>query len=120
MLAVREAVARPLGLKTANGKKATLLEIKRFEGNVGERIALFEVWNRTEKEIVTGQRDKHLDFILSFYLETRENQYTLKLFTVIQFNSRLGRAYFLVVKPIHRLLMPVLVRRLCHRLVHAC
>ncbi len=120
MLLFRESIARRLGLKTANGKKGTLMEIEQFKGQVGDRIALFEVWSRTEKEIVTGQRDKHLDFVLSFRLENKEKQHTLKLLTAVQFNSRLGRMYFFVINPIHKLLMPQLVKRLSHRLAHGC
>jgi hypothetical protein len=120
MLVFREAIARRIGLKTANGKRDTLMEIEQFTGQAGDRIGLFEVWNRTEAEIITGQRDKHLDFVLSFHLDNKENQYTLKLLTAVQFNSRLGKVYFFVVKPIHKLLMPALIKRLCHRLAFGC
>lgn len=117
MLALRETVAKRLGLKTANGRGGTLREIENFRGAVGERIALFEVWEKTDGEIITGQRDKHLDFILAFHLEkTAGAEQRLTLFTAVQFNGKLGRRYFFVVKPVHKLLMPVLVKRLCARL----
>jgi hypothetical protein len=120
MLMLREAIGRQLGLKTAKDKEGTIKEIELFNGQVGDKIALFEVWNRTEKEILTGQRDKHLDFVLSFHLENIDTEYTLKLLTAVQLNSRLGKVYFFMVKPIHKLLMPILVKRLCNRLAHGC
>lgn len=119
-LVLREAVAKRLGLKTANGKKETMKEIELFNGQVGDKIALFEVWNRTAKEIVTGQRDKHLDFVLSFYLDKINDNYTLQLLTAVQLNSRLGRIYFYLVKPMHKLLMPTLIKRLSRRLSYCC
>jgi hypothetical protein len=120
MLMFREAIGRQLGLKTANDKEGTLKEIELFSGQEGDKIALFEVWKRTEKEILTGQRDKHLDFVLSFHLENKDKGYTLQLLTAVQLNSRLGKVYFFTVKPIHKLLMPILVKRLCKRLAKGC
>jgi hypothetical protein len=120
MLMAREAIGRQLGLKTAKDKKGTLKEIELFNGQVGDKIALFEVWKKTEKEILTGKRDKHLDFVLSFHLENIDTEYTLKLLTAVQLNSRLGKVYFFMVKPIHKLLMPILVKRLCNQLAHRC
>lgn len=100
--------------------KNTLAEIEQFEGRIGEKIALFEVWDRNETEIVTGQRDKHLDFVLAFKLEKHEHEYTLLLTTVVQINSILGKIYFWIVKPIHKLIMPILTQRLCQRLKNSC
>jgi hypothetical protein len=116
----REAIGRQLGLKTAKDKEGTMKEIKLFNGPVGDKIALFEVWKRTDKEILTGQRDKHLDFVLSFHLTNIDKEYTLQLLTAVQRNSRLGKVYFFIVKPIHKLLMPILVKRLCNQLAHSC
>jgi hypothetical protein len=120
MLAFREVVGKQLGLKTAKGKKETLKEIELFTGQVGDKIALFEVWSRSEKEILTGQRDKHLDFVLSFRLDNIDENYTLHLITAVQLKSRLGRIYFYLVKPIHKLLMPILVKRLSGQLTSSC
>jgi hypothetical protein len=116
MIQLREFAAKKLGLKTASGRKGTAIEIEQFTGNIGDKIALFEVWNRDANEIVTGQRDKHLDFVLVFKLESNKEVHNLELFTAVQVNSSLGRLYLWAVKPIHKLLMPVILQRLCHRL----
>jgi hypothetical protein len=120
MLAFREFVGKRIGLKTAGGKHATLIEIETFKGEVGEKIALFEVWDRNEEEILTGQHDKHLDFILSFLLKSKEHQHTLTLLTAVQFNNKSGRIYFKLTKPLHKLLMPVLMKNLSRRLAQGC
>jgi hypothetical protein len=119
MLGVREAVARRIGLKTAHGKEAVAHQVEAFSGNVGETIALFEVWQRSETEIVTGQRDKHLDFALSFYLHRNGDEHHLKLITAVQLHNMLGRIYFALVKPVHRQIMPLIVKRIGARLVQA-
>ena len=120
MLQFREFVGKKIGLKTANGRKGTLLEIEQFTGQIGDRIALFEVWNRNSNEIVTGQHDKHLDFVLVFKVENNGEEHTLQLLTIVQINSSLGRMYLWAVKPIHSMLMPVIMRRLCNRLKNGC
>jgi hypothetical protein len=117
MLGMREAIAKRIGLKTAAGKKSIAHEVETFTGKVGEKIALFEVWQRNEQEIVTGQRDKHLDFALSFYLDRHGEEHHLKLITVVQLNNTLGRVYFAVVKPVHQIIMPVITKRLAGRLL---
>ncbi len=43
LLAGREVLARLVGLKTAQGRRQVEREIRRFRGQVGDRIALFEV-----------------------------------------------------------------------------
>jgi hypothetical protein len=67
LLWIREVIGKRLGLKTAKGKTATLGEIERFKGQIGDSIALFHVWDRQANAIVTGQRDKHLDFVLGLH-----------------------------------------------------
>ncbi len=119
LMAVREFIAARIGLKTAGGKKLVLEEIQAFRGQAGEKIALFEVWSRNSTEIVTGQRDKHLDFALSFYIETGKDKHVIKLITAVQINSFLGKVYMFMVKPVHQLLMPAVLKRLCKRLIIA-
>ena len=120
MLQLREVVGKKLGLKTANGRQGTLMEIEQFNGQIGDRIALFEVWDRNSNQIVTGQRDKHLDFVLVFKLESEEEKHHLQLITAVQTNNRLGRIYLCLIKPVHRVLMPMIMKRLCHRLQKGC
>ena len=120
LLWIREVIGKRLGLKTAKGKTATLGEIERFKGQIGDSIALFHVWDRQANAIVTGQRDKHLDFVLVFTLTNQGRQHTLELTTAVQIKSGLGRIYLWAVKPIHWVLMPILLKRLCHRLSKGC
>lgn len=117
LLTIRELIAKQIGLKTSNGKQSVIKEINSFKGNIGEQIALFEVWNRTEKEILTGQQDKHLDFALSFYLNKHKEKYELKLITIVQINNTFGKIYFFLIKPFHKLIMPLIVKRIKNRLI---
>ncbi len=115
LLHIREAMAGVIGLKTAHGidVKAQLAD---FRGEPGQSVALFHVLGRSEEEILTGEDDRHLDFRLSFFVLPREEGSRIALATTVQFKGWLGRLYFLPVRPIHRLIVPVMLRRMAKKL----
>lgn len=118
LLYLREALARPLGLKTAKGLDVER-QLREFDGEVGSGIALFHVLGRNEEEILTGENDRHLDFCLSFFARPHPSGTELLLSTTVQFNATLGRIYFTPVRPIHRLVVPLLLRRMARLLSKA-
>lgn len=86
----RNRLARPLGLKTpAHGTERTLP---------------FPELARTEREILYGIDDRHLDFRV--VLRVVDGSVTFA--TSVQVNNALGRAYWTVVSRIH----PIVVRSL--------
>ena len=58
----------------------------------------------SDEEVLFGEDDGHLDYRVS--LLARDRQATLS--TVVRFHGNVGRAYFLILRPFHR----VLARRL--------
>ena len=114
MLLFREAVANKLGLKTADKTthEQRMELINNFKGEIGESIAIFEVLDKNEMELLTGQKDKHLDFKLSF-ISTREGQQSVvELATTVVIHNLMGKAYFFFVRPIHRLYMKRIMKRM--------
>ncbi|MEM8906519.1 MAG: DUF2867 domain-containing protein [Bacteroidota bacterium] len=111
LIYLREAIATFLGLKTAVGMD---IEQQRqtFNGQVGEALALFKVMGRSETELMMGENDRHLDFRLSFFAHPKEGHTQLILATTVQFNAWIGKLYFLPVGPIHRLITPIILRRI--------
>ena len=92
LMAVRNRVARGLGLYTAGGSSDT---------------DPFTVRARTGDTLVVGADDRHLDFrgvlrVVGDHLQCA---------TVVHQHNATGRAYFAVVKPFHRLIVPALLRR---------
>jgi hypothetical protein len=116
LLLLRERLATLAGLKTAGRRSYAehLQELETFRGEVGERIALFEVLDRSGTELMTGADDRHLDFRLSFIALPGG---TVQLATVVKINNALGRAYFGVVRPIHRFYMRRVMRSMARRLL---
>jgi hypothetical protein len=83
LMAVRNRVARGLGLDTAGGSSDT---------------SPFTLLRRTGDTLVVGADDKHLDFrgVLRIIGDD------LQCATVVHEHNATGRAYFTVVKPFHR------------------
>jgi hypothetical protein len=96
LMAVRNRVARGLDLDTAGGSSDT---------------SPFTFLRRAGDTLVVGADDKHLDFrgILRVVGDD------LQCATVVQEHNATGRAYFAVVKPFHRRIVPALLRRAASR-----
>ncbi|MEO1518938.1 MAG: DUF2867 domain-containing protein [Bacteroidota bacterium] len=116
LIAIRQLVAGWMGLKT--GEKSDFQEsLDAFQGQPGESIAMFHVLDRTEEELLMGENDRHLDFRLAFVSKKMEKGSELSLVTTVQFNNWLGKLYFIPVGPVHRLIVPILLRRMARRLL---
>ncbi len=92
LMTLRNRVARGLGLDTAGASSDT--SPFTFLGRVGDTL-------------VVGADDKHLDF--RGVLRVVDDD--LQCATVVQEHNATGRAYFTVVKPFHRRIVPALLRR---------
>ncbi len=112
LMGIREVFGKIVGLKTAHGKNVKK-QLQEFKGEVGESIALFQVLGRTEEELIMGENDSHLDFRLSFFSRPKNEKTEIIITTTVLFNKWMGRAYFFPVKPIHRIIVPILLRRMC-------
>ncbi|MDN5202777.1 DUF2867 domain-containing protein [Fulvivirgaceae bacterium BMA10] len=120
LLLLREKIARIFGLKTASETSQAEREktLNEFEGKVGDSIAIFEVIGKDHMELLTGQKDKHLDFKLSFISYEKDNHAIVELATTVNIHNILGRFYFFFVKPIHRLYMKRILRRMEKELIN--
>jgi hypothetical protein len=92
LMAVRNRVARGLGLRTA--------------GRSGDPDP-FRVLTWSGDTLVVGADDRHLDFRGVLRVVGDD----LQCATVVRQHNVTGRAYFAVVKPFHRRIVPALLRR---------
>ncbi len=96
LMAVRNRVANGLGVETAGGSSGTSpFTLLAWHGDV----------------LVVGADDKHLDFRAILRIVGED----LQLTTVVHEHNATGRAYFAVVKPFHRRIVPALLRRTARR-----
>ncbi|WET50525.1 DUF2867 domain-containing protein [Chryseobacterium indologenes] len=121
MFALRNNVAGWLGLKTgaevdpANGPE-------NFTCEVGERVGIFKVFNKTSNEIILGEDDKHLDFRVSLLFDKNQggqDENSLTISTTVKFHNWLGVLYFLPVRPFHQLIVPAMLKNIINQLESA-
>lgn len=82
---------------------------------VGSKIGLFTVHSRNNTEIMFAEKDKHLDFAGSLYLNSDDknpNIFNLGFITKVQFNIKLGNFYFFCIKPFHKLIVKSILKRM--------
>jgi hypothetical protein len=91
LLAIRDQLVRPLGLKSSCSRGA----------------ARFPVVAQSPGEVVVGLDDRHLDFRASLAIVPgAQDGAHLLVTTAVQRHNLLGRCYFALVRLPHRLLVP--------------
>ncbi|MFH0733276.1 MAG: DUF2867 domain-containing protein [bacterium] len=113
LLIIRNKIVSLFGLKTTNNiDKTKYSDILNFEPE--ERIGIFKVFSKTNNEIILGEDDKHLNFRVSLFLEESKINKTDKIITVttvVKYNNWLGRLYFFPVKPFHKLIVQITMKK---------
>lgn len=108
LLDLRNRIVRRFGLK----------DVGRFhaagEGQaayrVGDRLGIFHVFGQSEREIVLGIDDRHLDVRVSILKARADAAPVYVISTLVKVHNRLGRLYMLPVGRIHPLVVKALMR----------
>ena len=100
LLALRNAVVAPLGLKTA-----------REAGDPSEWIGIFPVEMTTPDRIVLGFDDKHLDFRVVIDVARKDEGCEVTATTLVREHNLLGRIYLTTILPFHKAIVPALLKR---------
>lgn len=108
---LRNKIVSVFGLKTS--KKLVDKQLDDFKYEPGERLGIFKVFSKTDNEMILGEDDKHLNFRISLFLDHSQTNRLIKDLTVsstVEFNNWLGRLYFLLVKPFHKVIVPAMLQ----------
>ncbi len=103
LMGVRDAIVSVAGLKRA--KDAPPFD-PRAPLVPGAFLGFFRVLARTDRELLLGEDDRHLDFRVSMLHDGT----SVTVSTLVRIHGTLGRLYFLPVAPLHRLLVPAMLR----------
>ncbi len=107
----RNRVGRWVGLKDL-GTLGALDAHKAAEAYLpGDRVGIFTVFENGFDEALIGDRDRHLDVVLSIHRQPVPGggQVRITVTTIVHVKNRLGRLYMLPVKPMHRLIAPAVL-----------
>jgi hypothetical protein len=101
LLGLRDALVAGFGVKTSQ-------EVRRAAiADNAERIDFFRIRARSDRELVLGEDDHHLDFRLSLLLRVRPDGSGDELVatTVVRCHNALGRVYLALIARFHRLVV---------------
>lgn len=108
LMKLRDVLVKPFKLKRSDEFTSNFNSYYK----VGERAGHFTVVNRNDSEILMGENDRHLHFFTSTICENTQNGQFVHVATSVFYNNRIGQVYFFFVKPFHRLLIKMLLRKI--------
>jgi hypothetical protein len=111
LMVLRNKLVSLIGLK-GGGIDPTLLSPPYSKG---QQIGVFKIQEITQNEVVLGERDRHLDFKTSLLVSCNGDD-ELVVCTVVRINNLFGKLYFLVVKPIHRIIVPIMIKAMARNI----
>lgn len=112
-MAARNRVMRGLGMKDLGGIAETGGAV---DPQPGDRVGIFTLLSATPDQVVLGDRDRHLSVSLSLQLCELPDGVRLYCTTVVEQPTCFGRLYMLPVDPVHRLIVPLMLRRYARQL----
>lgn len=107
LLKVRDVLVAGFGIKTSSQLANVSAEDK------SQRVGIFKIYRVTDREIVLGEDDSHLDFRLSILCEPLPDngEHRLVLSTVVHCHNRIGRVYIFIIEPFHTLVVRASLKR---------
>jgi hypothetical protein len=113
LMSLRDKIVSLVGFKTSQ-KERHDKQPRIVQLTVGEKMGFFTVYGRTDNEVILGEDDKHLNFRISILRDTLPNDSTKKsvaITTLVTYNNWMGPLYFFFVKPLHRLIVPAMLKK---------
>jgi hypothetical protein len=118
LFGLRNKIVGVFGLKTPGKITDRQQMLDNFKCEPGERLGLFQVFDRTSDEVILGEDDKHLNFRISLLLrpDSTSGQQQIVISTTVLYNNWFGQLYFLPVRPFHSLIVPVMLKGMIRKL----
>lgn len=112
LMSMRNLVVSMFGLKNLGGISQIDAEKSESDYRPGDRVGIFTIISRTSEEVLLGDKDKHLDVVVSVHkrVEGNGDAAVVTVTTVVHVKNWLGRLYMLPVTPAHRVIVRSMVR----------
>ena len=113
LMALRNRVVRLFGLKDLGAMGPPDRSRPAQSYALGERVGIFTLLSVTERELILGDADRHLDVRVSVCKRTEGGRPSVVVTTVVHVHNLLGRVYMLFVAPVHKhIVVPAMMRRM--------
>lgn len=119
LMLIRNTIVKPLGLKTSDDITDVQEDVNSLEYEVGKRIGIFKILDKTDNEIILGEDDSHLNFRVSLLLDASAGNIEkkeLSITTAVQFNNIIGKLYFIPVKPFHKIIVKSMTKNILQQI----
>ena len=103
---LRDRIVRMFGLKTASNNPRVIPPPYL----PGMRMGFFRVIHVVPGEALLGDEDTHLDFRTALRLKRDGGRTCLTVSTAVHTRNRFGRIYLALVRPVHRLVVPIMLK----------
>lgn len=113
LMALRNKFVRLVGLKDLGGLGQLNSEKPASTYAPGDRVGIFTLISNSPDEALLGDRDKHLDVVLSVCSSPlgSDGLRSISVTTVVHVHNLLGRIYMLPVTPLHKIIAPAVLSR---------
>jgi hypothetical protein len=111
LMALRNRVVRLFGLKNLGHLNALNASNSVGDYRLGDRIGIFSLLYLSDDEVILGDSDKHLNVQVSVCKVGQGERCVLHVATVVHIHNTMGRIYMMLVKPVHQLIVPAVLRR---------
>ncbi len=117
LMSVRNQAVRLVGLKHLGSLQVKMQAqdakpAARYA--VGDRAGIFSLCYLSAPEVILCDDDKHLRVELSVFKHQQDGQPVVSVSTVVHNHNALGRAYMSIVGPVHRVIVPRMLRQSLH------
>lgn len=103
---LRDRIVRVFGLRTASNNPRIIPPPYL----PGMHMGFFRVIHVIPGEALLGDEDTHLDFRTALRLKRDGGRTWLTVSTVVHTRNRFGRIYLTLVRPVHRLVVPIMLK----------
>lgn len=105
-MGMRNRIVRRLGLKDLGTLSQLKPDRPATDYREGDRVGIFTLLERHSDEVLLGDRDRHLDVVLSVHRATDAAApgALITVSTIVHVHNALGRLYMLPVTPAHRVI----------------
>ncbi|MDM5175971.1 DUF2867 domain-containing protein [Massilia sp. DJPM01] len=112
LMSLRNRVVAKLGLKNLGTLSALDPAKPASAYQPGDRVGIFTLFANTPDEVLLGDKDKHLDVVLSVHkaVDAASGKMLATVSTVVHVHNWLGRLYMLPVTPLHRIIAPAVLQ----------